>query len=346
MLLDSSLLTKIENCSSQVYPKFNIQIFLYILTSTTRPMGYPPLHADIEDDYYIQALSQRVLQSKNTQNANAYEASMRSVYQIMFGFCYFIEVFNYKTPPTEIISLLFQAIEKRENTTDEEIKAESHLLQLFLSQPTSLLNFFSKHQHSYRSFQIPSLLDEQIKDDSQKLVNRLNLNVNFSEWNEQLSETLKIFKQAERGLMFLRHYEQRPKIKCLTVLGCFVLSQTQNFLQAPEIRDSQLIEKSCYLAQKEIGRLKLKRYMRVRSAETDDFAFFNPYPKKVKLSAARKFYKSLDNDSSVIFTKKELDALQQDKGSRLNSIYEDFKTFIPSHMVAANESTEQSLSLI
>ena len=215
MLLDLSLLTKIEQQLGHLYPKFNIQIFLYILTSTTRPMGYPSLDVDIEDDYYIQALSQRIPQLKKTRNAHAYEASMRSVFQIMFGFCYFVEAFNYTYPPEQFVSLLFEAIEKREGTTDEEIKAESSLLALFLNEPILLLNFFNDHQHVYRSFQIPSLLDEQIKDDSQKLINRMKQDVSFSEWNEQLSDALNVFKQAEHGLMSLKRYEKRPKIKCL-----------------------------------------------------------------------------------------------------------------------------------
>lgn len=346
MLLDLSLLTQIEQRLGHLYPKFNIQIFLYILTSTTRPMGSPPLYKDIEDDYYIEALSQRISQLEDTQNAHAYEASMRSVFQIMFGFCYLVEAFNYTTPPEQFVSLLFEAIEKREGTTDEEIKAESNLLALFLNKPISLLNFFNEYQHVYRPFQIPSLLDEQIKDDSQKLINRLKQDVSFSEWNEQLSETLKVFKQAELGLISLKHYEQQPRIKCLTVLGCYILTRPQNLLQESDVKDSQLIQKACHLAQKEIGRLVLQRYMRIRRTESDNFSFFNPYPRKVKLSAARKLYRALNNDHSVVFTKKELDALQHDTGSRLNNIYEDFKMFIPSHLLAANEISSQSMSVM
>ena len=100
------------------------------------------------------------------------------------------------------------------------------------------------------------------------------------------------------------------------------------------------------MAQKEIGRLRLRRYVHARRAESDDFAFFNPYPKKVKLSAARKFYRALNNDNGVVFTEKELDALQHDTGSRLNKIYEDFKMFIPSHLLTINENSSQSMSVM
>ena len=88
MLYDKDCLAALDNKLKNQYPNFNIQVFLHLFQSTTRPLGYPPFREGPNKDHYLNLIIDKISSAKTAKNAQQLHCLMSSLYQIMICFCY------------------------------------------------------------------------------------------------------------------------------------------------------------------------------------------------------------------------------------------------------------------
>jgi hypothetical protein len=324
MLFEKETLAEFNKLQSK-YPKFNVQIFLNLLQITTRPLGYPPYKLAINNGYYLNLFHREIDNAVSTQNSRKLHLLMQSLYQTMICFSYIQSTIPINEIDEELLALLFRAIDQRMNTTEEERCAEKCLLTMLVQLPQETLELIARNHQQLVYVNIHPLLQEQISRHGVKQTTRLAENLHMStpltETVSSLEDHVNVLQNANKSLeelpSFMNGFTKRG---CQLIIGSYLFNIVAEPSHESWINNCPFLKASMTLAIQENGKKELSQYITLRQRENDFFSFFRKYPKAVKLSSADKFFKALDN-KSVIYTSEERSALQEDRGSRLTSIY-------------------------
>lgn len=335
MLFDKDILNAINNKLQTNYPDFNIQVLLYMLQCTTRPLGYPPHKDGVNECYYLNSVNEKINQAKKSRNGPQHHMLMRSIYHIMVCFSYIHNTLYAHGVDSELNSLIFQAIDARADSTNEERCAEKSLLAMILQQPQEVLKLISNHQVHMPLVNMHQLLQNQMtfyaNKRLKKLVNNIPDNTPCDETQRRISDLFQILKCAEDALMHSELLSKRlGKKTCLITIGSYLLNNVNNPEQQDWITGCPFLSSAIVFASQEKGKSEVASYIAARRDENNVFSFFRTYPKEIKLSSAEKFCRVLNNEPGVVFSEGERDALQSDTGSRLTNIYLQYQHIVHS----------------
>ncbi|RUR06386.1 hypothetical protein [Legionella sp. km772] len=333
MLYDKEILAALDKQVSDKYPHFNIQIFLHLLQSTTRPLGYPPFREGPKSDYYLNLIKENISSAKRLKNGERLHCLMSSLYQVMICFCY---LQHSLTPnaglSAELLALLKTAIEQRIDTTDEERCAEKSLLQMLLERPTETIQLIAEYHQQLFFVDIAKLLKTSINACGTKQLKLLLSSELTSaiELVEPTSQVLEVVKSADKGLKQFNDMGLiGAKTKRQLIIGFYLLDNIENAANQSWINDNAFLKTSRNLALQERGKNEAAKYIAAREGELALFSIFGRYSKATKLRSADKYFKALNNEKNIVFSQDEREALQDDQGSRLTDIYTRYKSVMP-----------------
>jgi hypothetical protein len=323
MLFNKELLAALDEQIQKKHSNFNIQVFLLLLQSTTRPMGYPPYSKGVNSQYYLELIKQVALSAKMTSNGHRFQSLMSSLYHIMVCFCYCQKTLFACGVDDQMLALIFAAIDERLDTTDEECCAEKSLFAMLIKEPQEILKLFSTYHEQLYCVQFVITLQEQLTSYGNRKLKKLAAN---------LDETTKLVDTANEIIPFLAVLKttysaletlsiEVSKRRCKVTIGTYLLEQNDAPLFQPWVAESSFLSEAINMAVQEKTKKMLSDYIAARKGEADLFSLFSKYPKAVKLSAADKFLKAVSNEKGVVFSSIESDAIQKDKESRLTEIY-------------------------
>jgi hypothetical protein len=324
MLFEKETLAEFNKLQNN-YPRFNVHIFLNLLQITTRPLGYPPYKLGVNNEHYLNVFQREIDDAVSTQNSRKLHRLMQSLYQTMICFSYIQSTIPINEIDEELLALLFRAIDKRMNTTEEERCAEKCFLTMLVQQPQETLELIARNQQQLVYVNTQQLLQEQISRYGVKQTTRLAENLQIStpltETVSSLEDHVNVLHNVNKALEELSSLMNGfTKRGCQLIISSFLFSSVTNPSHESWINNCPFLKAAMTLAIQEKGKKELSQYIALRQGENDFFSFLRKYPKAVKLSSADKFFKALDN-KSVIYTPEERSALQEDRGSRLTSIY-------------------------
>lgn len=332
MLSDREIIKSIQSQASGLSSCFDINIFLHTLQSTTRPMGYPDYRQAINPSFYISHLRAQIQNAKACRNGHQYQALMHVLSLCLGSFCYIHEALNLLKIEESLLLVLNQAIEQRDDTTDEERCAEKSLLACFIHKPVELFSLFAEYWHQLPAVNIQQLYVTQITELMNKKFKRyvaaIPDTLSIAEIKDLSSEQFVFLGQPMQALSSLKPYSINNKKHGLVVIGQYLNQLSTD--QRP--RDNEQIEqfvkralvsyeKSC---RKNEAKSKLMTYIQQRNSESNGLAFFRSYPKNIKLEAAQKLLLSLESELQPQFDVAEQGAYLDDAGSRLHTIYCDY----------------------
>ena len=292
---------------------FNIHIFLQLLQNIARSLGYLPHHQEINKDACLGWIKQKINEATIARSCGTLQGLLESIQQIIVCFCYLqttlsIEKINKEE---DILFLLLQAIDRRMDTTDEERYSEKCLL-LMLLQPQQLVCLIKDYGDTLRFIDIKQQLQKPMTVCAEKYLQQAT--------NLALFEKLEVLTRIASTWQQLNTITDFNKNKCQLIIGLYLLKHS-DLIEAQMVQSSSFLHRAMELAreERERGKQETTKYQ-CRRAQESSFTFFG-YSKKVKLSAATKFFQVLDGQANVVFSPKEAEALTNDHGSRLTDIY-------------------------
>lgn len=327
MLLKKDVLLALQDAISKKQHTFNINIFLFLLRSTARPLGYPPYNDGVDDLYYLKLLTNKISAAQRNKDSNQMYGLMCSLYQVLACFCYLQESLALKGIDEKLKALLYQAIHQREETTQEEQCAEKSLLAMMFNQSNDLLRLISSHSQRIHYFNIIKLLEEQIVDFSKqhwhRLINGFKGKVSLIEMNQVLSPRMQVLKEIEKDLLKLNAFAHKPKHHCQVTLGYFLLESDIAHPEAAWLQDSRWAQHCMACANKEIAISKVFHFICNKKLERTRFFAFNGLSRET-LGVVEKLYQALVDQKKVSLNQKELELLNTVNSMDLNSIYERY----------------------
>lgn len=331
MLYDKDALVAIAGLLKNKKPNFNIQVFLHLLQSSTRPLGYPPIREGYDTDYYLDLIQKNITKSKTEKNAELFRSSICSLYQIMICFCYMHQTLcSQGKLSAELFASLHAAIEKRAYTTDEERCAEKSLLHMLLDHPTVIIKLIAEYQHQMFFENIPQILTDNINTCGTRQLKNIINSTPALELTKPVSQVLEVIESAYQGLkQFANLSLVGIKANRQKIIGAYLLDHIEDPSNQAWIMDDLFLKSAICLVLQERGRQETMNYINARKEEHALFGIFGKYSKATKLNSADKYYKLLDNEKNIVFSENEREALQNDKDSRLTDIYSRYKAITP-----------------
>ncbi len=307
MLDDKGILAALDK-KLENHPKdFNIQIFLCLLQNTTRPLGYPDYHYGPNKNYYLDLIKKNIDNAHELKNGSALSSLKRSLSLVMICFAYFHDNFYIKNElDLDLIDLLYVAIDKRIETTDEERCAEMSLLLMLLERPSEVIQLIGAHHKQLISVDISKL-----NCDTQQLKQKINVDGGIAQ-------------------------KLGSKKFCQTTIGLYLLDHVDNVFDQDWIKNNPFLSEATVLGLKEQGKKEATNYINNYNPSQNTsflciFSFFSKqHPTRVLLSAADKLLQSLNNKKTT-FTQEEQEALQDDTDHDLTSIYNRYKQIVYQH---------------
>lgn len=333
MLYDKDILQDLDELLKGRKTSFNIQFFLHLLQSTSRPIGYPNFNAGPNKNYYLNTLEANITKANQLKNGQLLLSAKHSIYQIMICFCYLQQTLGlHDGLSAELVEGLNKAIEQRATTTDEERCAEKSLLKMLLECPKELILLIANYGPDLAYVNQTQILKDNINACGMRHLQQI---VNSKgrpaiELIAPTTQVLEVIQSAEQGIKQFCSLElTSSKAKCQTVLGTYLLNRKDKFLSQEEIQAAPFLMSGLMAATKERGKKETRDYIDLRQSEHALFSLFGKHSKATKLSSADKYFKVLNNEKNVVFSKNELDALKSDKDSRLSDIYSRYQAISP-----------------
>ena len=322
MLLNQELLEKISNKTSTACPRFNIDTLLFLLQISTRIVGYPNYKFDLNPQFHIQKIKEHIDSSRQNKNFNNLYRMMNALGRLAVGFCYFQNSLSELSNDKQLLALLCQAIDARENTTNEERCAEKSLLIAFAQQSQTIYILLDLYW--------PQIKIENILEMSQEVMQVFAKTYIKEPENVEMAHIV-----IDDKWLFIENLKPyiSTKNNLKLMIGQTLLMTIDPTHQPLWLADCHFLSKAMHKAKIKQDHLQLakqgfKKYIKLRRSEYDLFSLFKSSSRNTKLSAAQKYLKMINGNNDVNFTKQELAALNKDKGSRLTNLYNEHHLYL------------------
>lgn len=329
MLYNKEILNTIDERLKKKCPNFNIHVLLHLLQSATRPLGYPPVDQPLDSKYYLNLMNKKIHASQ--KNGQQFYCAMNSLYQIMVCFCYLQYTLGTKNIDTSLLNSLYDAINERADTTDEERGAEKSFLSMLIRCPAEILPLIGTHFKQLGTMNLLAIIDEKMNYCGRKQLNTVVNSLTATQPTINIvaptTMVLSVIKSANQGIHTLRPIT--AKNECQMIIGLYLLKEIPYLTTNSWINESPFLKASYQSALQERARNETKNYISIRSSEFQLFSLFAKHSKTTKLSAANKFLQLLTNRKDVSFSPAEHEALCDDKDSRLTRLYLRYKSITP-----------------